>query len=88
MEEGLKSAKADDDPKDGQITLREWLDYASQEVPQLELELMQAAEKRGMDLAIVEGEQKVAAVEKRSLQRPRVFYRREPEAQPFIVAKP
>jgi hypothetical protein len=28
------------------------------------------------------------ALEKRSLQRPRVFYRREPEAQPFVVAKP
>ena len=88
VEEGLKSSKADDEPKDGQITLREWLDYASQEVPQLELELMQAAQKRGMDVAIVEGEQKMKEIEKRSLQRPRVFYRREPEAEPFVVAKP
>ena len=88
VEEGLKAGAADDDPKDGQIVLREWLDYASQEVPQLELELMQAAEKRGVDISIVEGEQKVEEVEKRSLQRPRVFYRREPEATPFVVAKP
>jgi hypothetical protein len=88
VEEGLKSAKADDEPKDGQVTLREWLDYASQEVPQLELQLMQAAEKRGADVSIVEGEEKVEEVEKRSLQRPRVFYRREPEAQPFVVARP
>ena len=88
VEEGLKSAKADDEPQDGQVTLREWLDYASGEVPQLELQLMQAAEKRGAELSIVEGEQKVEEVERRSLQRPRVFYRREPEAQPFVVAKP
>jgi WD40 repeat protein len=88
VEEGLRSAKSDNEPKDGEITLREWLDYASQEVPQLELQLMQAARTRGMDVAIVEGEQKIEELEKRSLQRPRVFYRREPEATPFVVAKP
>jgi len=88
IEEGLKSAKADDEPKDGQITLREWLDYASQEVPQLQRALMQAAERRGMELSIVEGEEKLKELDQRSLQRPRVFYRREPEAQPFVIARP
>jgi hypothetical protein len=37
---------------------------------------------------MVEGEEKIEAVAQRSLQRPRVFYRREPEAQPLVVAKP
>ena len=88
VEEGLKSAKADDEPQDGEVTLREWLDYASQEVPELQRALMQAAERRGMELSIVEGEEKRKELDQRSLQRPRVFYRREPEAAPFVVAKP
>jgi len=37
---------------------------------------------------VVEGEEKVDDADKQSLQRPRVFYRREPETQPLIVAKP
>src|SRR5207247_2419372 len=75
IEEGLKSGKADMNPKDGQITLREWLGYASQEVPQLQLALMKEERGRGKDLAIVEGEEKIRELEKRSLQQPRVFHR-------------
>jgi hypothetical protein len=41
----------------------------------------------GLEIAFVEGEEKVADVDKRTLQRPRVFYRREQEPQPLIVAK-
>jgi WD40 repeat protein len=87
VEKGLKSAKAAANPKEGEITLREWLDYASQEVPELQLELMQAARTRDIEISIVEGEQKITDLQKRSLQRPRVFYRREPEKEPFVVAK-
>jgi hypothetical protein len=43
---------------------------------------------RGLKLAFVEGDEKVVEVEKRSVQRPRVFYRREQETQPIIIAKP
>jgi uncharacterized caspase-like protein len=87
VEEGLKTAAADISPKDGQVTIREWLDFATERVP-----LMQQAKMRdSRDLlhkaAFVEGEEKVADVEKRSVQRPRVFYRRELEAQPMVVAK-
>jgi hypothetical protein len=47
-------------------------------------------EGRGVGLAIAftEGEQTIAEPEKRSLQRPRVFYRRELEANPLVIAKP
>lgn len=83
---GLKSGLAGDDPKDGQITLREWLDFATQEVPQMQLQAMEEANRRGEDLAIVEGEQKIKNLQQRTLQHPRVFYRREPETQPFILA--
>ena len=88
IEEGLKSAKADTTPQDGQITLREWLDYAVQEVPALQLVLMQGERGRGTGIEAEAGEEKLQELEKRSLQHPRVFYRRDPESQPLVVAKP
>ncbi len=88
VEEGLKQAKADYAPQDGQIVLREWLDYTTQRLPQLQLEGMQRLASLGRDVPIVNGEDKIKELERRSLQRPRVFYRREPEEHPFIVAKP
>jgi WD40 repeat protein len=88
VEEGLKSAAADDQPKDGQVVLREWLDYATERVPRMQEAKMHETRGVGLSIAFVEGQEKVADVDKRSLQRPRVFYRRELEAQPLVVAKP
>jgi hypothetical protein len=88
VEEGLKTPAADTAPKDGQVGSREWLDYATLRVPQMQEAQMQEAQKNGRDLVFVEGEQKIREIDKRSLQRPRVFYRRDPESQPLIVAKP
>jgi WD40 repeat protein/uncharacterized caspase-like protein len=85
VEEGLKSGIADGEPKDGVVNAREWLDFATERVPQMQEEKMK--ESREIKLAFVEGEQKIAAAEQRSLQRPRVFYRREMEASPLVVAK-
>src|SRR5208282_4617759 len=83
VEKGLKTSEA---AVDGQVELRHWLDYATQLVPQLQLALMQEAQKQGRGFSVIDGEEKeIASPEQRSLQRPRVFYRREPEAQPFIV---
>ncbi len=87
VEEGLKQAVADDEPKDGQIVVREWLDYATARVPRMQLDQMQAARGLGLDLSFTEAERGLE-VEHRTAQRPRVFYRREPEAQPPIIAKP
>lgn len=87
VDEGLRGGMADDDPKDGMITLREWLDFATVEVPKLQLSAMEAANRRGLQILVVEGEQNVAEPENRSLQQPRVFYRREAETQPFIVTR-
>src|SRR5262249_12722819 len=36
VEEGLKTNAADRAPKDGQVLIREWLDYATQRVPQMQ----------------------------------------------------
>jgi len=86
VEKGLKTSEA---AVDGQVELRHWLDYATQLVPQLQLALMQEAQKQGRGFSVIDGEEKeIASPEQRSLQRPRVFYRREPEAQPFLVARP
>ncbi len=87
VEEGLKTPAADTQPKDGQVVVREWLDYATLRVPQMQEKMMEEARKLGRDVAFVEGEQVIKELKKRSLQRPRVFYRREPEAQPLVVAK-
>ena len=41
-----------------------------------------------VEIAFAEGEQKITDPEKRSVQRPRVFYRRELEANQLVIAKP
>ena len=88
VEEGLKSAAADNVPKDGQVFLREWLDYATDRVPRMQEAKMKEGRGLTHKVAFVEGEEKVEDVDKRNVQRPRVFYRREPESQPMVVAKP
>ncbi len=88
VEDGLKSAAADTAPKDGKISVREWLSYPTQRVPQLQEETMEGARKLGRDIVFAEGEENIKDPAKRSLQRPRVFYRREAESVPFIIAKP
>ncbi len=89
VEEGLKTAAADNQPQDGQVLLKEWLDYATQRVPQMQAEKINEAKGRQLQqvVAFVPGEEKTDPA-KRNLQRPRVFYRRELEATPFVVANP
>jgi WD40 repeat protein len=87
VEEGLKQAAADNDPKDGRVWVREWFDYASTRVPNMQLEKMKQARGVGLNLSFVAGEERVPDLERRALQTPRVFYRRESEGRPLIVAK-
>ena len=88
VEEALKSDVADTDPRDGVVTGREWLDYAVRRVPQLQRGMMEDASRAGRDIAVVDGEESIKDVEERTLQRPRVFYRRDADAEAFPVAKP
>lgn len=88
VEEGLKTAIADSEPKDGILSAREWLDFATERVPQMQEAKMKQGRGIGLEIAFTEGEQNIADPEKRSLQRPRVFYRRELEANPLVIAKP
>ncbi len=87
VQEGLGTPVADASPKDGQVTVREWLDYATLRVPRMQEMMMQDARKLGREIAFVEGEEATKELAKRSLQRPRVFYRRELKSEPLIVAK-
>ena len=54
VEEGLKSAAADILPKDGQVVLREWLDYATERVTGCRTRC--AKERAEASVAFVEGE--------------------------------
>lgn len=77
IEEGLKKNLADVAPHDGRVLLQEWLDYATNRVPEMQEQKMQQGRSVGANVAFVEGEENVSDVQKRSVQRPRVFYRRD-----------
>lgn len=84
VEEGLKRELADTEPRDGVLKAREWLDFATERVPEMQLSKMK--ESRGIGLAFAEGEEDILDPEKRSVQRPRVFYRRELEANALVIS--
>jgi WD40 repeat protein/uncharacterized caspase-like protein len=91
IEEGLKTAAADTDAKDGTVMAREWFSYATERVPQMQEREMRSRlllQKEKKDVAFVEGEEQIKDPTKRNVQRPRAFYRREIETRPLVVAKP
>lgn len=90
--EGLKKGSADRQPKNGSIDIREWLNFATDEVPKLQENKSREA-LRGRSRYVVfvgdgrrEGIPQTAAGIRDNVQRPRVFYRRELEANPLVVA--
>jgi uncharacterized caspase-like protein len=87
VDEGLKAMAADEEPRDGVLQAREWLDYATERVPEMQLEKMKQARALNLDISFAEGEDAAADPEKRSVQRPRAFYRRELEANPLVLAR-
>ncbi|MGH9967539.1 MAG: PQQ-binding-like beta-propeller repeat protein [Pyrinomonadaceae bacterium] len=92
--EGLSKARAYDE---GKISEREWMNYAVEQVPLMQTEEMKKRNlenwqaggqgQRGAELVFALGDDENTDPEKRNVQRPRVFYRRELEAHPLIVAK-
>ena len=85
VEEGLKKEAADSEPRDGTLLVREWFSYVMSRVPQLQEQRMKQASAGGRQLVYLEGDEDESA-EKRNVQRPRVFYRRELEEHPFKIA--
>ena len=88
VEEALKTPAADEQPKDGQVVMREWLDYAAMRVPQLQTGALEEARKARGEADFSNAAAILQEMEQQLLQRPRVFYRREPEAQPLVIARP
>jgi uncharacterized caspase-like protein len=66
VEEGLKTDNADSKPKDGVLTAREWLDFATDRVPQLQEEKMKQARGIGLTLSFTYGEQDIVDPQKRN----------------------
>jgi uncharacterized caspase-like protein len=87
IKEGLQRGLADTQGGDGVVFVREWLDYATARVPEIQIDKMKKARDAGVDLSFAEDERGMT-LSRRGGQRPRVFYRREPEAQPLVIAKP
>jgi WD40 repeat protein/uncharacterized caspase-like protein len=84
--EAMKEPAANWDADD-KLTAREWIDYATVQVPLLQVVKMQGCrDVEQEDCAVVEGEESVQEVAKRNVQTPRVFYRREREPSPLVVA--
>jgi len=84
VEEGLKQGLADRDAKDGAILGREWFNYATERVPEMQEKGMRSSRL----LLFVETDANIKDPNKRNIQRPRVFYRRELESHPLVVARP
>ena len=73
---------ADTGQRDGQVLVREWFDYATRRVPE-----MQATQSESR--LLLEADNKVSEQNGiRNLQSPRAFYRRDVEAIPVVIAKP
>lgn len=91
---GFSKARADDE---GQISEREWMNYAEQQVPVMQFEEMRKRNvenrkaggngQRGVELVFATGDDESIEPDKRNVQSPRIFYRPELKAHPFIVAK-
>ncbi len=77
VEEGLKLARADAAPRNGRLMPQEWLDYATERVPEMQEQKLKQDRGKGTPTAFVENEEQAPEARRRGLQRPRVFYRRD-----------
>jgi uncharacterized caspase-like protein len=82
--QGLRDGEADARPRDGQIVMGEWLDFATDRVPRMQAE-EQKRNTRGLAAALAAAQRQPA--DDVNVQRPRVFYRRELAARPLIVTR-
>jgi WD40 repeat protein len=87
IEQGLKGAAADQGPADGQITIREWFDYATRRVPEIYLEQLKLKTEEELALLLLQKERGFGLEGVDDVQRPRAFYRRDLESEPLIVAR-
>ncbi len=84
IEDGLKQMSADNRPRDGKVLLREWLDYAGDKVPRMQEKKYQAERER---ILLRKKASQLKGRVKPEAQRPRLFYRREADAQPMVITQ-
>lgn len=98
--EGMSEFRSDIAPKDGTILIREWFDYAVKRVPLMQQaqivvvnpqpRVKQAVKKSNKNRQLEQVTDESAVLVKNNegnFQLPRVFYRRETEDAPYIVAR-
>lgn len=83
--DGLTNKKTTD--ASGNVLERTWFDYAVEEVPRMQVEEMKKRQGKSLQLLFVRNDEKDNQPE-RHVQVPRVFYKREENRRPLIVAKP
>jgi len=97
--EAMKNPQANADRNENQqLSEREWFDFAVEQVPLLQTEAMKqrrvdlqmgVSDTKGKrDIIYLDGDDSNLAPEKRRVQTPRVFYRRESEKVQMIIAQP
>ena len=82
VEEGLAKGAADEEPKDGKIVVREWLNFSTERVPELQFSKLQEARELRHTFTFA-GDSSQNGMS----QHPKVFYRRELEQNPWVVAE-
>src|SRR5205807_3710728 len=87
VEEGLKTAAADIEPKDGVVSVHEWLDYAARRVPEIEQTLRSQGRRLEHGEVASGAEQPTRRDREVTIQHPRVFYRRERGTHPVVITK-
>jgi len=87
IEEALREREAVAPQSPDYLVLRQWLAFAQLRVPQLQLAMMQSAQRAGRAIAVVPGEERtIARAADRTLQRPRVFDPPYADSDGFVVA--
>lgn len=84
--EGLDGRGADRAPRDGVVTLREWVEFAVARVPAMQAERLRGARKLALAASAAAGathERPEAGAQ----QHPRAFFRREADPRPVVVAR-
>jgi uncharacterized caspase-like protein len=85
ISEGLEQRKADDDPRDGRIFVREWLSFATSQVPELQTEWLSSSKTAGRSNS-AEGDG-LTSLTRDGIQRPKLFYRRELSSSPWMIVE-
>lgn len=96
--EAMRDQEANKNPADEYLSEREWFEYAGSQVPKYQFEMMRqrseenknvkTGEQPRSEIYYVNGDDPNLNPEKRRVQTPRLFYRREIDLNPLIVAKP